>query len=49
MRSLDLTASLLGHDWRDDWRTAGPAGVPDPSTPVTYAGVYDPRGQQAAL
>lgn len=47
MRSLDQVADLLAQDWRDDWRVPGPQGVEDPDTPVTYAGVVDPRAQRA--
>ena len=49
MASLDSTADLLGHDWRDAHRTPGPPGVPDPDGPATYAGVAlpDPEHGQA--
>lgn len=52
MASLDAAADALGHDWRTANRVPGPPGVPDPATPVTYAGVVtaasvalDPRAQ----
>ena len=42
MASLDAAADALGHDWRTTNRTPGPPGVPDPRTPVSYAGVVRP-------
>ena len=42
LSSLDTTADLLGLDWRVDCQVAGPAGVPTPNTPLSYAGVPRP-------
>ncbi len=39
---LDTTADLLGLDWRHDNQVSGPAGVPTPNTPLSYAGVPRP-------
>lgn len=43
MRSLDKVADMLRHDWRTEFRVAGPSGVPDPTDPPTYAGTSPVR------